>query len=45
MIVGDIALSLIGERARELIDIALPYAMLFASFAFIGGVVAAGIVH
>jgi hypothetical protein len=44
MIFGDIAPPAIAERARELVENALPYTALIATFAFIGAV-AAGIVH
>lgn len=44
MIFGDIAPPAVAERARELVEVALPYTVLLATFAFIGAV-AAGIVR
>jgi hypothetical protein len=44
MIIGDIALSFVAQRARELVESALPYVALIATFTFIGAV-AIGIVH
>jgi hypothetical protein len=44
MIFGDIAPPAIAERARELVEVALPYTALLATFALIGAV-AAGIVR
>jgi hypothetical protein len=44
MIIDTLALSLVAERARQAVEIALPYTALIATFAFIGAV-AAGIVH
>ena len=44
MIFGDIAPPPVAERARELVETALPYAALVTTFVFIGAV-AAGIVH
>jgi hypothetical protein len=44
MIFGDIATPAVAERARELVELALPYTALLTTFAFIGAV-AAGIVR
>ena len=44
MIFGDIAPPAVAERARELVEVALPYTALLATFAFIGAI-AVGIVR
>ena len=44
MIFGDIAPPAVAERARKLVESAMPHVALIATFVFIGAV-AAGIVH